>query len=310
MTKRIETKVSKTAEGTCWARAISYYEKSGCRKSDDYIAPLLIPTFWKWIACHDISRNLLKNRRLKLGLYEYIVGRTKLIDDIFRKYSETVQQVLIFGAGFDTRAIRFQRELRQATVFELDAPVTQNAKIHKYEQRNIVVPPNLKFVAIDFDKESPLQKLIAAGFEPSKPSLFLLEGLTYYLEPEAIDQTFKLIQEHAGDNSIVVFDCTHASVARQESFYRDAKIVKMAQSLKKIGEQPKFAVEGSLKEFLAKYDFELVDEFDSIKLAEQYFNSENLGVITKLFSVVLAKKMRVSINQGAFQESPVGPHKL
>lgn len=297
MTKRIETKVSKTAQGTCLMRAMSYHEMSGCHKSDDYIAPLLLPVLFKWIAHYGILRGLFKKRRFKRGLYEYIIVRTKLIDDIFRRYSRNMQQVLIFGAGFDSRAIRFQNELKQATVFELDAMATQNAKINKYAEKNIQMPPNLKFISVDFNKDSLSQKLVEADFQKNRTCLFILEGLTYYLDPEAIDNTFKLIREYAGENSLVVFDCAHASVIRQETFSREANLEGQYKKLKKIGEQPNFLVEGNMQDFLAKYDFELVDEFDSLKLAERFFDGEDLGVMTRMFSAVVAKNRAPEITE-------------
>ena len=59
------------------------------------------------------------------GIYEYVIARTKYIDAVFRQsLSDRVSQILIFGAGFDTRALRFQDEARQTKIFELDAAAT------------------------------------------------------------------------------------------------------------------------------------------------------------------------------------------
>jgi len=47
MNNRIEGKVSITAQGTCLVRTISYYEKDINYKSNDYIAPIIVPSYLK-----------------------------------------------------------------------------------------------------------------------------------------------------------------------------------------------------------------------------------------------------------------------
>jgi len=119
---------------------------------------------------------------------------------------EQFGQILLFGAGFDTRALRFQTEAAATRIFELDVPITQNAKIRQYQKRNLTVPPNTVFVSIDFDKESLPVKLDEAGFRKDQRSLFVLEGVTMYLQPKSVQETFETIREYAGAQSRVVFD--------------------------------------------------------------------------------------------------------
>lgn len=64
------------------------------------------------------------------GIYEYVIARTKYIDAVFKRaLSEQFDQILLFGAGFDTRALRFQAAAQHTRIFELDASPTQQAKI-------------------------------------------------------------------------------------------------------------------------------------------------------------------------------------
>lgn len=291
MNNRIETKVSVTAQGTCLTRAVSYYEKDFNYKSDDYIAPMIVHPFINSIAKNRFSRGLLKKCFFKApGTYEYLIARTKFIDSIFKNIDKNVEQVLIFGAGFDSRAIRFRNELAKATVFELDAPVTQEAKKDKVRKNNIEIPENLKFISIDFNKESLVEKLDAAGFAKNKNCIFLLEGLTMYLNQESIDNTFNLVNEYSGENSLIVFDYVSASVVRQECIANDPQIEKHYQFLAKAGEKPSFAIDGYIQDFLAKYNLNLIDELDSARLAKSYFNKEDFGRITKKFRIVVAQK--------------------
>ncbi|MBP2637041.1 MAG: methyltransferase [Firmicutes bacterium] len=291
MSKRIETKVSITAQGTCLTRAVSYYEKDPNYKSDDYIAPMLVPSYLNLIAKTEFSRKILKKCFFKApGNYEYLIARTKFIDTVFRNLGSNIEQVLIFGAGFDSRAIRFKDELEKARVFELDAQVTQQTKINSIKKKNIKFPPNLNFISIDFNKESLSQKLDEAGFVKNKNCLFLLEGLTMYLNEESINNTFNLVNEYSGKNSLVIFDYVAASLARQEDRYDDPKIKKHYEFLAKVGEKPCFAIDGYIHDFLAKYKLDLTDELDSSRLAKEYFNKEDLGLIAKKFRIATAIK--------------------
>ncbi len=291
MSKRIETKVSVTAQKTCLIRAISYYEQDKHYQSNDFIAPKIISSWINWSAKYNLSRTLLKKHFFKrLGMYEYLIARTKFIDDIFDNLPANIEQVLIFGAGFDSRAIRFSSKLQNAQVFELDAPVTQQAKIRKLRERNVELPANLKFIAIDFTKEALQQKLAIAGFQKKRPCLFLLEGLTYYLNEDAIDSTFKLISDYAGKESLIVFDYASAAALRKGNTYEDPRMKKFYQSLVKAGEKPGFAVQEDIQDFLTKYDFALITEFDSAKLAEEFFNQQELGPIVKTLRIVKAVK--------------------
>lgn len=291
MKNRIEGKVSITAQGTCLVRAISYYEKDINYKSNDDIAPIMVPSYLNLLVKYELSRSLLKKIFLKApGNYEYLIARTKFIDNIFENIDDNIEQVLIFGAGFDSRAIRFKNKLASTKIFELDVPVTQQIKMDRIKRKNIEIPENLKFISIDFNKESLSKKLDEIDFERNKCCLFLLEGLTMYLNKESIDNTFSLIEKYSGENSLIVFDYVSASKVKKEKTYNDPKIKKHYQFLAKAGEKPSFAIDGHIQDFLAKYNLHLYDELDSARLAKKYFNKDDFGLIAQKFRMVMANK--------------------
>jgi methyltransferase (TIGR00027 family) len=226
--KRIESKTSRTAEWTCVSRAVSSLETDEHYRSDDYLAVILLPTLLRLLIRIPLVRTFFTKVLAPRGIYEYVVARTKYIDAAFRQaLLEKFGQILLFGAGFDTRALRFQTETGATRIFELDVPITQNAKIRQYQKRKLTIPPNIMFVAIDFEKESLSAKLDEAGFRKDRRSLFVLEGVTMYLQPRSVQQTFEIIRDYAGAQSRVVFDYVHASALRQENaFYGEGGIMK------------------------------------------------------------------------------------
>lgn len=269
--KRIETTTSRTAKWTCLCRAISSLEKNPCYRCDDRIALSLLPGFMQLLIRIPYTGRLFLRIAAAKGIYEYVIARTKYIDAVFRQsLSDRVSQILIFGAGFDTRALRFQDEARQTRIFELDAAATQDAKIGQYQKRHLSIPPGVVFVSIDFDQESLPLLLERAGFKRDKKSLFILEGVLMYLQPQSVDQTLQTIKEMSPTGSEIVFDSIYASVLRHENLYYGEK--SMVASVEKAGEQWHFGIEkGEIVQFLSGYGFELHDHMNNCDLEEVYF---------------------------------------
>ena len=132
-----------------------------------------------------------------------VVARTGLIDETVAAELARVRQVLILGAGFDSRAYRLPR-MREARVFEVDHPDTQAAK-QRILRRRGQFPANVTFVPVVFGTDDPAARLGGAGFETGVPTLVLWEGVTNYLDPEAVDSTFAFLAAAVGPGSPVLF---------------------------------------------------------------------------------------------------------
>jgi methyltransferase (TIGR00027 family) len=216
------------------------------------------------------------------GIYEYVIARTKYIDAAFQKaLADRFDQVVVFGAGFDTRALRFHDQSRNTRVFELDVPITQAAKLDRYRQRNLVVPPNLSFISMDFDKESLAEKLNQSGFHGSGRSLFILEGVLMYLLPASVDATLRSLQTLAGEGSRLVFDYVRASVLRGEnSGYGEAGLTR---AVRKVNEHWHFALEPEqVGSFISTYGFALNDHQGAGDLERLYFQDANGQIVGRI----------------------------
>ncbi len=290
-TKRIESKTSRTAEMTCLTRAISHAETESHYHSDDQLAARLLPDPFKALVRTRLLRAFHRRFFAPAGIYEYVIARTKYIDAAFQQaLSEGFEQVLIFGAGFDTRALRFPSQ--HTRVFELDAPVTQRAKIGQYQRRGLSVPPNLAFVPVDFDRQSLPERLDSAGFQKGQRSLFLLEGLLMYLQPDSVQATMRTIQEYAGTGSRIVFDYVRASVLRGENtLHGEARLV---QTVNDANEAWRFALEpGEVAAFVAAHGFQLSDHKCVAELEAAYFqdaNGRRVGRVNGTHCLVTAAK--------------------
>lgn len=141
-----------------------------------------------------------------------LLVRTKFIDERLRRAIEAgATQVVIMGAGWDTRAYRLADLLRGARIFEIDQPATQNWKRRRAAEVLGAPPANLTYLTIDFRTQTLADVLAAAGYDPSARTFFLWEGVTMYLPEEAVKDTLRWIATQAPGSS-VVFDFPYRSV--------------------------------------------------------------------------------------------------
>jgi methyltransferase (TIGR00027 family) len=130
-------------------------------------------------------------------------------------------QFVILGAGFDTRAYALPPDLRAQT-FEVDTPQTQAVKRAALQSAGIDAE-GISYVSADFEHEDWLAKLTAAGFDPSRRALFLIEGVLVYLEREAVEDTLRKIASTAR-GSVVAFDYfTTDPLTSNGSYWRYAR---------------------------------------------------------------------------------------
>ena len=120
----------------------------------------------------------------------YLEFRTVILDRALAS-SPPVQQLVILGAGLDSRAWRLD-SLKDTIVFEVDFPASQAWK----RERAASVPhkaKDVRFVAIDFERDQLAPLIRAAGFDKTKPSFWLWEGVTMYLRPETVSANLAAI---------------------------------------------------------------------------------------------------------------------
>lgn len=163
-------------------------------------------------------------------------ARTTFFDAALTRHLKDMKQLVILGAGWDTRAYRMPEEIR---CFEIDAPETQQAKRQMLKKAGLDTT-RITFVPADFMTEDWLEKLVHAGFEPDKPSFFLWEGVTMYLDREAVESTLRKIASTAS-GSVVAFDYFNAHVIDAKGLYMNyARTV-----LNAIGEPLRFGIAGT-----------------------------------------------------------------
>jgi methyltransferase (TIGR00027 family) len=119
--------------------------------------------------------------------------RTKYLDDMLdRQLRSGVRQVVVLGAGLDTRAVR--KPATGVTYFEIDDGETLEIKRHAYEQHGI--DANLKFIPGNYVTDGLLGMLRRNGFDFDLPTYFIWEGNTMYLPLETDRQILVDLRTH------------------------------------------------------------------------------------------------------------------
>jgi methyltransferase (TIGR00027 family) len=122
----------------------------------------------------------------------FMAARSRYAEDqLAAAVANGVRQYVVLGAGLDTFAYR--NPFRQVRVFEVDHPVTQTWKRERLTAAKIAIPPELAFVAVDFEKQKLDVELAAAGFRSAEPAFFSWLGVTPYLTREAFEGTLRFI---------------------------------------------------------------------------------------------------------------------
>lgn len=203
------------------------------------------------------------------GVRSSVVARTRLIDDaIVASLGEHTEQLVILGAGFDSRAYRLPG-LCDITVFEVDHPDTQTAKRRALGRVLSVLPKHVRFVGIDFNQRELESVMPAAGYRESARTFILWEGVTNYLTEAAVDTTMRWCAR-ASPGSVLLFTYVHRDVLTKPGAFIGTE--RLFASLAKVGEQLTFGIEPSeLPEFLAKRGLSLESDVGAAEYRERYF---------------------------------------
>jgi methyltransferase (TIGR00027 family) len=235
---------SRTAFQNALFRALEARKTASSRLADDTLAVRFLPTEFRLLA--GLAR-APAGRRLIEALIDHrwpcvrggVVARTRLIDETVAAELPRVRQVLILGAGFDSRAYRLAG-MHEVTAFEVDHPATQAIK-QAVLTRGASPLHHVRFVPVVFGTDDPGQKLAAAGFAACEQTLVLWEGVTNYLDPAAVDATFRFLAAVLGPGSPVVFTYVDRRMLDGQAVFAGAKTTMRA--VRRVGEPFTFGLD-------------------------------------------------------------------
>lgn len=206
--------------------------------------------------------------------YGEVVVRTRYIDDLLERRisKDGVRQVVILGAGYDTRAFRLDDLKGFARFFELDHPATQEAKRLALARAGVREPDSMTFVPMDFAVDDLSEKLEESGYDETAETFFIWEGVTMYLEPAAIDETLKFVDERSASGSTIVFNYVIRATDAVGTVDRDVE--RMLERTKKWGEPIVFGLEKrEVAGFLERRGLTLLENAECAQTGRAYFDA-------------------------------------
>jgi methyltransferase (TIGR00027 family) len=212
-------------------------------------------------------------------------------DTLKQSIKEGATQVVILGAGYDSRAYRFQQLLRPTTVFEVDFPPTQEYK--KLRVREVLgkAPKNIVFVPIDFSKDDLATVLHAAGYRSDRKTVFIWEGVTYYIPESGVDATLRFVADHSSPGSTIVFDYEYARAVNGK--HDDEMLKQIYARLASWGEPHIFGLPNdSARGPVTKNGLNVVEDLGPKELTERYLTTasgKKLGDEAWYFGICIAR---------------------
>lgn len=211
------TAIPFTARACCEIRALSARHPDPALRGPDDLAgrlcePLLLPREY------DFARDVIDIDPERYSGFFYVSARTRFIDAVLeRALADGIGQVVILGAGLDSRAWRFGARRPAAVFFEVDRPAAVAEKRRRVARALAGRAANVRFVAQDFDEGTLARALPAAGWDAARRTLFIVEGVTMYVSAAGNDDTFEFIGTRAARGSRVVFDYLWRRVAQRDT---------------------------------------------------------------------------------------------
>ena len=199
-TNKKETDISFTA------RLMAYYRAQESERD----SPLINDPFAKDLA-GDLTSYFKKH--VRISEMDYPIVRSYFIEENLLKpwcSSKQKSQIVILGAGLDTRAYRFEPfKLNENSIFEIDFPPLIR---YKEEKLNKFKPYcELKRLSLDLSTTNWKENLIKGGFSRDLPTFWILEGLVYYIEQEKFQNLLKQIASISTEDSQIFVDLMHSS---------------------------------------------------------------------------------------------------
>lgn len=261
--------VGRTALGAAVCRLIEQYQPQETRLFNDPVVQGLVGAPIQLMLRFAGMRNLTVRQTdgIAEGIFGAQICRTRYIDDaILAALSQEIRQLVILGAGLDTRPYRLPG-MQQVKVFEVDLPSVQEDKKKKLQKFLGQLPDNVTFIPIDFDNQSLEDVFSRTDFDPSKPAVFIWEGVTQYISEDAVHGTLAFIGKSA-PGTMVVFTYVLKSIIERRSDVPGADHLMDAVAK----DSPWiFGLEPSrLPEFLEQFQLALIADVGNADYQEKY----------------------------------------
>ncbi len=289
----LDNQPSASAFNVARCRAVAAHEPREAIKGPDYLAEVFLGEDAQKSLKDPVMHALIlkKLAAFSPGGYEFFMARTSYMDALVAQaLRDNIPQIVFLGAGYDTRGYRFSDLIQDTRIFELDSRATQQHKRSLLEQAHVPIPAQLTFVTIDFTRDDMADALVKAGYANDKRTLFVWEGVSYYLPPQTVDATLNFVRHNAPAGSTICFDYMLTEAEITDRF--GAAQARAAMKATYTAEPLQFDLaNASVAAFLAERGFQIIEHLTTADMHRRYLtlpDGSSAGDVLDLFGLVLA----------------------
>ena len=266
----VENQLAELARGAALVRALATYDEREEIRGGDSLAEAFLADEPKNSLNDPAIREWLVKNYLPYGVYAYTIARTAYFDHVVAQaLRDNIPQIVILGAGYDSRPYRFAALFNETRIFELDGGLIQERKRKLLQQAEIALPVNLLYATLSYDPLLLGENLAGAGYDREKQTLFVWEGATYYLTFDEVDKTIRFIAANSPSGSTLCFD--YNTISKDKSDSGIGKELAETMNAGAAEDSVLFAIdEWKTGVFLAERDFMIIEHLTSEEMEKRY----------------------------------------
>jgi methyltransferase (TIGR00027 family) len=262
---------AQTAFGPMVLAAMEQSEPPGRRLVDDDLAARFLPAPTRWLVTATppaLMRRLMMAamERDGPGLWANMTCRKRYIADKVTEALDSIDAVVLLGAGLDTLAYRLARR-SVIPIFEVDQPVNIERKAAAVRRVLGTIPSSVHLVPLDFERDDVLTALAERGYRADYRTFFVWEAVTQYLTADAVHATLESLRP-AASGSRLVFTYVRRDFIDGVNFYGAEQLYRrfrQRQQLWRFGLQPE-----EVAAFLAGHGWRLVEQLGPEQIVQRY----------------------------------------
>jgi methyltransferase (TIGR00027 family) len=262
---------AQTAFGPMVLAAMEQSEPPERRLVNDDLAARFLPAPTRWLVTATPPKMM---RRLMMavmerdgpGLWANMTTRKRYIADKVTGGLDSVDAVVVLGAGLDTLAYRLARRT-DIPIFEVDQPVNIERKTKAVRRVLGELPSSVQLVPLDFERDDVLTVLAERGYRPDYRTFFIWEAVTQYLTADAVHATLESLRP-AASGSRLVFTYVRRDFIDGVNFYGAKQLYRrfrQRQQLWRFGLQPE-----EVAAFLDEHGWRLVEQLGPEQIVQRY----------------------------------------
>ena len=270
------TSSSLAAQATAFIRALEANELKEKRLYDDPVTRKILSPFWRFVvdlmSLPVIGTSILSLRERRFpGVTGNLFCRTRYIDDqLIIALQEGIEQVVILGAGFDSRAYRIP-DIEKTTLFEVDQPATIVAKGARLTRVFGRLPAHVTLVPIDFNQQDLEEIMVQFGYHQHVQTFFIWEGVTQYILSEAVESTLSFIRDSSAAGSKLIFTFIRRDIIDGSTCSEVER--RIAAETSRYGAEWIFGIDPKeMNSFLGKRGFILIEQIGAQGYQERYLD--------------------------------------